>query len=515
MIPFLDPGGHRTLYEKISAEVIAPGIVESSDEDDAPYSGGTADFIEEVLNDPLWSGQRMICDALDTYRYVTVRSCHAAGKSHTAARIVLAFLHRHPHSIVVTTAPTNRQVKNVLWRYINATAQRNRERLTGRVLQMSYEIAPDWYAIGFKASNENVDAMQGFHAKNILLVIDEAAGVPEQIFEAADAILTGEGASCLMIGNPTSPKGTFRDSFHKGRSHWHPVRISAYDTPNFTTFGVTEDDMLTGEWMTKIEGRDLPYPSLIDPAWVARQIDRHGADSAFIQSRINAEFPEDAGDTLVPLSLIEAMNESAGDLDDQMDGPFYVGVDVARFGSDESSVAIRRGPVLLGQASWGKLDTMETVARVQSIMQSYGIEKASAIIRPDVVGVGGGVADRLKELGYRVEGVNVGSASSDREKWPNLRHELWWQMRERFTEGRIAPVAGSSFDELMMSQLSDIRFGYRTGYTMPSIESKDEAKRRGVRSPDRAEAVMLAFATLPRAKRGLGVVRVGRTSGKW
>lgn len=504
----------RTLFDRVLSDIVARGI----DGQDSPamhehVGKRLVEFIEQDLGDPLWEKQRAIANALDDHRFVAVKSCHAAGKSFTAARIVAAYLILHPHSIVVTTAPTNRQVRNILWRYINAIAARHGDRLPGRVLQMSWEIAPDWYAIGFKGSDDNSDAFQGFHAEHLLLVVDEAAGVSEQVFDAADAILTGEGASALLIGNPTSPSGTFRRAFHQDRALWHQISISAYDTPNFTTFGVTKDDMLSGAWQRKVADQQMPYPALIDPGWVARQIQRHGAESAFVTSRIDAEFPEDAGDTLISLAQIEAAQANAGEL--QPTGNYEVGIDVARFGDDETSIAIRRGPVLLAQESWGKLDTMESAGRCDHIMTRFGLDKDTTLVKVDATGIGSGVADRLRELGWNVRDVHNGAKSSDREQWRMLRDEMWWQLRERFAEGRIAP-GDRGFDEITMAQLSDIKFKYLSGFTMPVIESKDEAKRRGVRSPDRAEAVVLAFAVLPDAEGAVpGVIMTRTTKGRW
>lgn len=473
-----------------------------------------ADFIEHELGDQLWDKQREIADALDRHRFVAVKSCHAIGKSFIAARIVLAYLHKHRNSIVVTTAPTNRQVKNILWRYINSVAARNADKLLGRALQMSYEIAPDWYALGFKGSDENSDAFQGFHAEHILLVVDEAAGVPETVFEAADAILTGAGASVLLIGNPTSTSGTFRRAFHQDRELWHTISIDAYATPNFRHDNITRDDMVSGAWVKKVSD-DPPYPAMIDPHWVARQMKRHGPDSAFVTSRIDAKFPDDTGDTLIPLSRLEAVNASAGELPEGE--PVEVGIDVARFGRDETSIAIRRGPVLVAHESWGKLDTMETAGRAQGVMVEAGLTRDEALVKVDATGVGGGVADRLRELGWRVRDVHNGGKSSDREKWRNLRDEMWWQLRERVEAGRIAPAAGTELDELAMAQLSDIRLKYLSGYTMPTIERKEDAARRGATSPDRAEAIMLCYATLPPEDDDTvpGVVLTGRTKGRF
>src|SRR5690606_34428875 len=221
-----------------------------------------------------------------------VRSCHAAGKSHLGARLALSYVEQNPRSIVVTTAPTSRQVRNVLWRNMRAAYAPHRGKLKGRMLTERYEISADWYALGFKGSDNNSDAVQGFHAENILVVVDEAAGVAESVMEGLEAILTGTGARLLLIGNPTSMSGTFRRAFHEDRHLYNTITINAYDTPNFTTFGITKDDMLNGTWEEKVTG-PMPYPALIDPVWVERQFQRHGPESSFCVSRIDAEFPTD------------------------------------------------------------------------------------------------------------------------------------------------------------------------------------------------------------------------------
>lgn len=473
-----------------------------------------ADFIEEDLGFRLWPSQRAIADAVDDYSRVAVRSCHAAGKSAVSARIALAFLMTRPHSIVITTAPTARQVQNILWRYIRTAAAAAKIKLPGRSLQTRYEIAPDWYALGFKGDDNNSDAMQGFHASDLMVIADESAGIAESVFDGMEAILTGRGARLLLIGNPTSMAGTFREAFHASASRYHRIRISAYDTPNFTHFGVTRDDMLSGVWQRKVAGQAMPFPALVDPAWVEHQIATHGASSPYVVSRIDAEFPDDGGNTLIPLAHIERCEGFSQELDDGAAARWYGGVDVARFGEDETVLCLRRGQIEEAMIAWSGASLMETVGRITAEIEQRGIARKAIELRVDVVGIGAGVADRLKELGYPVVEVNVGAASSDKEKWRNLRHELWWQLRERYREGRIAPAASrDGFDDVMKGQLSDVRFTYESTYTHPVIEQKADAKKRGVKSPDRAEAQMLAFGQPPRGTRGVFVV--GSAKGKW
>lgn len=492
------------------------------------YHDTIPEFIEQDLASPLWAMQAKIAASVDVNPSTVVRSCHAAGKSHIAARVALGFLHTRKHSIVITTAPTARQVQNVLWRYINAAAMSAPKPLLGRPLNVRYEIAPDWYALGFTGDKNGGSTMQGFHATELLLIVDEAAGVAEAVFEEAESILTGAGARSLYIGNPTSLGGTFRDAFHASADLYSGIRISAYDTPNFTTFGITREDMLDGSWREKVTG-PMPYPALIDPVWVARQIRRHGPESPYVLSRIDAEFPTDSGSTLIALSWIERSQENAGALYDP-EAPWYAGIDVARFGEDETSINLRHGDEDGPQLSWNGLGVTESAGRIEHWLGELGIRQDQIELRVDVIGVGGGLLDTLKGRGWRTVPINVGVKSSDGKKWPNFRHEMWWQLRERFRDDRIAAMDFGRFrnedgglwdgkmDEVAQAQLSDIKFRYDDSgkYTMPLIESKDAAKKRGRPSPDRAEAKAMAFCTPPREEGVLpGSFGVRKAKGRW
>lgn len=466
--------------------------ISALEEDEIGSGERMADFIESALGFNLWSMQRAIADAVDDTGRVTVRSCHSAGKSSLAARLTLAFLYTRPHSIVVTTAPTARQVQNILWRYINTACRSASRTLSGRALNTRYEIEPDWYAIGFKGSDDNSDAMQGFHSENLLVIADESAGIAESVFEGMEAILTGTGSRLLMIGNPTSVTGQFRRSFYKDTSLYKGFRISAYDTPNFTTFGITRDDMLTGAWRDKVSEQSMPYPALIDPVWVYRQIQLHGADSPYVVSRVDAEFPEDAGNVLIPVSWIENAEANAGTYPISEEDMFIAGVDVARHGEDETVICLRKGDAEIAMTAWAGNDVMESVGAIRYFLERHGASDAE--VRVDVIGVGGGVVDRLHELEYNVIPINVGQASSDKESWMNQRQEFWWQLRERYRTGSIQPIAGREFDDTMKGQLSDVQYRYHSSYTKPVVEKKDDARKRGSKSPDRAEAQLLAFA---------------------
>lgn len=425
-------------------------------------------FVQEWLGEDIYHKQKEILLSVRDHRRTSVASCHASGKSFTAARVVIWFLHAFVNSMVITTAPTFNQVQNVLWREIRTAASRPRYPLLGTVLKTRYEIGPSWYAMGFKPADNETDRFQGFHSENILLVIDEAAGIPEPVFDATNAMMTSQDARMLLIGNPTNSAGTFYDSHHRLRTQYNTIKISAYDTPNFQAGSTVRPYLITHEWTNDV-------------------ITSHGMDSPYVQSRVYANFPIIGDNTIIPLAWIEACSIQEVET---TDGEIEAGLDVARFGQDENAICVRKGPKVLLEDHWGGVDTMATVARVRNILAGFpGLKR----IKVDVIGVGAGVCDRLKELGYPVAGVNVGMRASDTTKWANFRHEMWWQLRERF---RVSEVIGPIHDETI-AQLSTVRYRYDSRHTHPYIESKDDLKARGIKSPDRAEALILAFAHLP------------------
>lgn len=264
-------------------------------------------WVEKVLYAVPWEKQCEILNSVRDYYKTAVRSCHGVGKSFTAGQVILWFLYNFPRSIVLSTAPTWRQVEKLVWKEVRASFKRAKVPLGGKIQPKSPEIQiiqNEWYAIGL--STNDPDRFQGFHEKYILVVVDEAAGVSEDIFEAVEGVLTSENARLLLLGNPTSLSGTFYNAFRE--PGWNTITISAFDTPNFTAFGITEEDIVNSTWKEKIAG-PLPNPKLITPEWAADKHLRWGPDSPAYQARVRGQFPTESDDTLIPLAWIEAAME--------------------------------------------------------------------------------------------------------------------------------------------------------------------------------------------------------------
>jgi len=446
-------------------------------------------WVETILGDRLWQRQKDILEAVRDSPEVAVKSCHGPGKSFTAARVALWFLMSHRPSVVITTAPTDRQVRGILWKEIGSAYSRSRYPLGGTLLSQELKLDRDWWAWGFTAPDYDPDRFQGFHEVYILVIVDEAAGVSDQIFEGIDGVLTSEHSRLLIIGNPTSTTGRFANSF--STPGIEKITISAFDTPNFTTFGVTEPDILDGTWKEMVGGQEMPFPYLVTPQWVAKRLERWGRDSPLYQARVLGQIPTIGDDTLIPLSWIEAATDR-WDPQAHTGTPSVLGVDVARYGSDETVIVHRAGQSAKIVETIPLSDTMQTTGAVRRIIRDTSASRAAI----DAVGVGAGVYDRLHELGDPADEMQSGAAAQDPERYANARAEWWWGLRERFETGEIALEP----DEDLTAQLSSIKYR-TTSRGQVLIESKDDMKKRGLRSPDRADALMLAYAKLPEKPR--------------
>ena len=408
-------------------------------------------------------------EAVRDHGRVAVRSCNGSGKTYVAAHVVLWWLMCFPDAMVITTAPTEHQVRDVLWREIRRAYRGHEDLIDGKLLRTSLELGDKHYAQGL--STDQPERFQGFHEGHILFVVDEASGVREGIFEAIEGSMTSAGAKTLLLGNPSALSGTFYEVFHRRRELWHTIHISGFDTPNLREGCVV-------------------MPALVTPKWVEEAKINWGEDSPMYQVRVLGEFPSEAEDTLIPLRLIERAAEAEEAAPPVSDEPVEIGVDVARFGADRTVICVRRGDRVIEMAAFVRQDTMETAGRVKRAIEEHRPD----IVRVDEIGLGAGVLDRLREQGCSmVKGVNVAARSSRPEHFANLRAELYDGLRERFQQGRVR-IPG---DPDLIGELAAVRYSF-TSSGQVKIEGKEELRARGLRSPDKADALMLAFAATRR-----------------
>jgi phage terminase large subunit len=424
----------------------------------ARYARSSELFVREVLGldpDP-W--QLEVLQALDRgATRISIRSGHGVGKSTLIACIMLWFLvTRFPVKIVVT-APTASQLYDALWAEVRAFVKKLplawQNLLDVQADHISLKARPDEAFISARTSRaENPDSLQGVHSKSVMLVADEAAGVPEQVFEAASGSMSTPGAITILAGNPTRTTGFFWRT-HMLESHrWFCKRVSCLDSPR------------------------------VDPAYGGEMAERYGVDSNRYRVRVLGEFPLAEGDTLIPSVLVEAAMQRVADHDPV--APEIWGVDCARFGTDQSVLLKRKGRVVLELRRWQGLDTMQLTG---AIVAETEVRKPAALV-VDSIGIGAGVADRLREIGLPVVDVNVAEAAGS-EKFVRLRDELWQAARD-WLAGNVASMP---WDETLRADLCAPKYAFSSDGKL-KVESKDQMRSRGVPSPDSADALCLTFS---------------------
>lgn len=435
-------------------------------------------FVENVVGmTTLWEKQREIMESVRDNSRTIVRSCNGAGKTFTTANTVTWFLVTHPQSIVVSTAPTARQVRELLWQEINNIYKNSRYPLGGRCLNVNWTLGAKWFAVGLSTDDPN--RFQGFHAEHILGVIDEAAGVDAPIWEGMDAILTSSGARLLAIGNPTEPSGRFFDAF--ASPLYNKLHISAFDTPNFTENKITLEDIRSGEWEKKF--RNLIYPALITPRWASERLAEWGEDSPAFQSRILGNFPSIGADTMIPLGWVLRAKERVCTWADS--DTCTMAVDVARFGDDESVIGIRRGNSVAMMEKMNNVDVYTLSKACKAIAE----REHPDTIKVDVVGIGAGVADNLRGWGFdNVIDYIAQERPWSPEKHVNRRTESWYNIREKFRKDLINIPP----DETLIGQLSSPKYRFDSAGRYV-LESKEDMKKRGLTSPDRADVISMLF----------------------
>ena len=435
-------------------------------------------WIEYYLNCDMWALPKLIARSTFENPRTIVISCSSTSKSHTAARIALAFLYLYSSSTVITTAPTFRQVESILWREIGGAWHSAKVNLGGDLKSVGIQLRSDWFAIGL--STDEPEKFQGLHNVNVLVIGDEASGLTPAVYTAIENPLSSGNAHLLLIGNPTQPVGNFKDAFNSPL--YKTFHISCFDTPNFTQFGITMDDIRHNKWRDKIDDEALPRPYLISPLWVWERYEEWGDNNILFQVYCLGQFPDAGVNTLIPVHTIDfAMNT----VNLEAKGVLVASLDVSRYGDDETVYMLRRGNKVIKIVAWGHQDTMFSKARKARLLR----EDKPLVCRIDAVGVGAGVYDGLKDNGFNnIEEYNGAEAAFDNEIFGNIRAEDYFKVSNM--------LQGEELDlpihTMLRGQLADIRYRYNTKNQL-MIESKEEARKRGVKSPDYADALVMLF----------------------
>jgi phage terminase large subunit len=399
--------------------------------------------------------------------HVSIRSGHGTGKSSFLAWAILWFMSCYVDFKIPCTAPSSHQLHDVLWAELNYW-----HRLMKPIWRDQIEIIQNraWlhsrkdtdFAVARTARPDKPEALQGFHARNLLFIVDEASGVIPAVFEVAEGALSTPGASLAMAGNPTRTSGYFYDSHHKMRSTFTTLHWSSVDSP------------------------------LVSRKYVEDMAKKYGTSSNIYRVRVLGEFPKAEPDQLIPLDLLEA----AACRDYVIGfGPWVWGLDVAWMGDDESVLAKRQGYVVseLKKPDQSNLDPVQLASWVADEYSATRTDERPEVINVDTVGIGAGTYAALKQMGLPVRGVNVAESPSSREKYYRLRDELWCNFRD-WLETRNCRIPD---DADLLGEASCIKYDPFFGQGVTKVESKKDMRKRGLKSPDNADAVCLTFFQAP------------------
>ena len=423
------------------------------------YRNDPVAFVRNVLNaEPLPWQERFLNKVAKGTRRISVRAGHGVGKSTVCAwALVWHMLTRYPQKSVCT-APTAGQLFDALFsevkRWVNALPPVLKDSVEVFSDRIVLKAAPESSFISARtSSSERPEALAGIHSENVLLIGDEASAIPEPVYEAAAGSMSGHAATTILIGNPTRNSGLFFRTHHELSSDWETMHVSCMDNPLVST-----------DFVNQIKAT-------------------YGETSNAFRVRVMGEFALRDDDVLIAAELVDgAMNR---DIVLDRDAPLVYGVDVARFGDDRTVLLKRQGNVVTEVKHWTGLDLMQTTGRV---IHEAEIDRPAEIMI-DSIGLGAGVADRLREQGYNVRDVNVSESSAINPQAARLRDELWLAVRD-WLQARTCKLPKD--DELRQELCGPTYTFTSTGKI--KVEAKAELKRRGMRSPDLADALCLTFS---------------------
>jgi len=432
------------------------------------YKNNPVLFVREVLGQEPEAWQEEALQAIAAgERRISIRSGHGVGKSTFASWAAIWYpLTRYTCKVVIT-APTSSQLFDALF----AELKGQMRKLPPHLLELfdikqeriELKAAPTEVFISARTSRaEQPEAMQGVHAEHVLLIADEASGIPEAVFEAAVGSMSGHNAVTLLLGNPTQSSGMFYDTHHRLKDEWWTRRVCAADVPR-----------------------------RVSADFVREVASTYGENSNAYRVRVLGEFPLADDDAVIPISLLEAAKIRS--IVSSPSAPMVWGLDVARFGSDRTVLTKRKGPKLHEkQLIRRNLDTMQVAGWIVNEWNESPGHLRPVEILVDSIGLGAGVADRLRELGLPCVDVNVSEAPSFGEKYINLRAELWFRGKEWLEKRNVSleHADGRLVDELAM-----VKYTFTSNGKI-KVESKDDIKRRtrDKSSPDLADSFLLTFA---------------------
>jgi hypothetical protein len=464
-------------------------------------------FHDIIGIDNLWSGQLDMIDAIRVNREVGLASCHGVGKTYVVAGLALCWLMTHRPSKVIVSSPTLRQAKSQFWSEFLKMYDNAKVDFGPRPLETEVRCDRDWYAQ--IVATVKAKSFSGIHSANLFMVFDEGSGVPDDVWIERLGAMTGESVRFISMDNPGVPSDLF-GKFYCNLPEAARVKFSAFDYLKWVEQGNTPiPGCVTREWL------EMMRPFEGTPVW---------------QSKVLGEFSDEDEDLMaVPYRWLRACVRTPDSMANalQPDPAHWdksIGVDVARYGSDETVFAPRYGQVLGDLHAYRKRGLMETVGHLSELADkmvresvlagrmsdanaganlTHGLENIDGRTLPlniDAVGMGSGVVDRLRELGYNAREVNGGARPIEAQRYSTFNAELYWNVRmlaeqtwQAVKQNRpTGMVLSIPNDLILVGQLTSRRYSVRSDKVV-DLEHKDALRARGGKSPDRGDAAVFAF----------------------
>ncbi len=488
------------------------GIVDAT----KAFQGDAKLFIKKILGvktlDPF---QEKVIDIIWANERTAIRACHDLGKSFIMARIAVTFLNVFPNSKVITTAPTFTQVERILWTEIRAAVSRSLWPLGGKLNLTDWALGPEWFALGFTPRNEVMSSegqgtqssFQGFHAPHVLVIFDEATGIPTNLWNMAEGLMTSAHVKFVAIGNPTSRSSEFYRCF-KSRE-WTKVHLSCFDSPNLVANGITDREKLVeeitkynrmndGEAVKYVEKYKVTTPYLLTAKWVVQKAAKWGIDHPLTVSKILGEFPKAGEKTLIGLDVVEEcfLRSYTPKVEDRK----TIGVDVAgaEQGSDATVLTGLHGKKQKFRKDVTGEDTNGITGQVIQASREMG---GANVVVVDKTGIGTGVYDNLMAaIGQsgglpkdcEVRGVHFGAGNedlADKEQYYDTKARMFALLRDDMKDPNGLSLLPES---VYTEELPTINKDFNKKGQLVIESKKDYKKRTGRGSPDSTDSLALA-----------------------
>ncbi len=436
------------------------------------YKDRPIEFVKDIIQATPDDNQADILNRVANNRMTSIRSGHGIGKSTVLSWLIIWFMCTRPFPKIPCTAPTKHQLYDILWaeiaKWLNPTLKTEIEWTQEKLYMKAYP--ENWFAVPRTATQP--DALQGFHAEHLLYIIDEASGVKDSVFEPVLGSLSTQDSRLIMMGNPTQLSGFFFDSHNKNRDKYSIAKISGENSKR------------------------------VSKQFIQDIIDMYGLDSDVFRVRVAGEFPKAMPDSFIQLDWVE--NCSKNRISQTYPTiRIDIGVDVARFGDDETVINILFDKKYQQkQKVLNHNDTMEVTGNIVQIVEELRQQYIGIPIhiKIDCDGLGVGVYDRLKEIKEQKKWITVtlhechfGGAggknkNNDPVEFSNSTGKMWGLLREKLKNNDIELI----YDDKQITQVSNRKYRVNSDGQI-ELERKEEMKKRGLTSPDRRRCISSFF----------------------